>query len=86
MGFFTVRPVSSGEELTFDYKFQRFGEAAQKCYCGSSNCRGFLGGTKQSGLLVEGGGVSSPSGQGEGKRRGKWRGDVDSVVSELLSL
>ena len=25
IGFFSVRDVKAGEELTFDYKFQRFG-------------------------------------------------------------
>lgn len=43
VGFFALKQISSGEELTFDYQFQRFGESAQKCYCGSMNCRGFLG-------------------------------------------
>ena len=43
VGFFALRNISSGEELTFDYQFQRFGESAQLCYCGSDNCRGYLG-------------------------------------------
>ncbi|XP_078621772.1 uncharacterized protein LOC144888019 isoform X2 [Branchiostoma floridae x Branchiostoma japonicum] len=46
VGFFTRRPISDGEELTFDYKFQRYGKEAQKCYCGAANCRGYLGGNK----------------------------------------
>ena len=33
------------EELTFDYNYVRvFGAAAKKCYCGSPNCRGYIGG------------------------------------------
>jgi len=43
VGFFTIREIDAKEELTFDYQFQRYGKEAQKCYCGSSNCRGFLG-------------------------------------------
>lgn len=80
MGFFTVHHVSSGDELTFDYKFQRFGEAAQKCFCGSANCRGYLGAPKQpeNRLGLEGG-VPSPTGK-EGRRRGRGRGDADSMV------
>lgn len=34
--------VMTGEELTYDYNFDNFGDAAQKCYCGASNCRGTL--------------------------------------------
>lgn len=34
-----------GEEVTFDYNYVRvFGAAAKKCYCGSSQCRGYIGG------------------------------------------
>lgn len=34
-----------GEEVTFDYNYVRvFGAAAKKCKCGSSQCRGFIGG------------------------------------------
>ena len=36
---------SKGDEITFDYKFERYGQEAQKCYCGASNCRGWLGGS-----------------------------------------
>ena len=43
IGFFTRRPVSSNEELTFDYQYQTVGKKQQKCYCGSEKCRGFLG-------------------------------------------
>ncbi len=44
MGFFTRRDVARGEEITFDYKYERYGQEAQKCLCGSENCRGWLGG------------------------------------------
>ena len=48
VGFFTTREVQAGEELTFDYKYERYGNIAQKCYCGSTNCRGWLGGEPKS--------------------------------------
>ncbi|KAG5050455.1 hypothetical protein AAZX31_04G225800 [Glycine max] len=45
IGLFALRNVKKDEELTFDYNYVRvFGAAAKKCYCGSSNCRGYIGG------------------------------------------
>ncbi|XP_037088867.1 probable histone-lysine N-methyltransferase CG1716, partial [Pollicipes pollicipes] len=43
IGFFTRRPVAAGEEITFDYQLQRYGKEAQKCFCGSDICRGWIG-------------------------------------------
>ncbi|KAI8883833.1 hypothetical protein K501DRAFT_248988 [Backusella circina FSU 941] len=45
IGIFTRRPVKAGTELTFDYKFERYGAVAQKCYCGEYNCKGYIGGS-----------------------------------------
>uniref|UniRef100_A0A2S2Q0E3 [histone H3]-lysine(36) N-trimethyltransferase n=2 Tax=Sipha flava TaxID=143950 RepID=A0A2S2Q0E3_9HEMI len=43
MGFFTKVPIFKGEEITFDYSFEIFGDAAQqKCYCNAPKCRGFI--------------------------------------------
>uniref|UniRef100_A0A2S2NNW2 [histone H3]-lysine(36) N-trimethyltransferase n=1 Tax=Schizaphis graminum TaxID=13262 RepID=A0A2S2NNW2_SCHGA len=43
MGFFSKQFIRKGEEITFDYSFEIFGDAAQqKCYCGTSKCRGFI--------------------------------------------
>jgi SET domain-containing protein len=46
MGLFTLRSIAAGEELTFDYKFERYGEKAQPCYCGESVCQGVIGSSK----------------------------------------
>ncbi|KAI5704834.1 hypothetical protein M8J75_009263 [Diaphorina citri] len=43
IGFFSRKNIKQGEELTFDYQYQRYGKEAQKCYCGSKNCRGWIG-------------------------------------------
>lgn len=41
---FAKRRVEAGEELTLDYKFDKFpGATKQPCLCGAENCRGFLG-------------------------------------------
>lgn len=47
MGIFSSRHIYKGEEITFDYNVDRFGADAQPCYCGESNCIGFLGGKTQ---------------------------------------
>ncbi|XP_050527182.1 uncharacterized protein LOC126897539 isoform X2 [Daktulosphaira vitifoliae] len=50
MGFFSSKNIKKGEEITFDYSFQIFGDAAQqKCYCGSSKCRGYISKKSRSG-------------------------------------
>jgi len=43
VGIFAEEDISAGEEITFDYQFERFGGKKQKCFCGETNCRGFLG-------------------------------------------
>ncbi|XP_018429703.1 PREDICTED: histone-lysine N-methyltransferase SETD2-like, partial [Nanorana parkeri] len=55
VGFFTTRLVPKGAELTFDYQFQRYGREAQKCFCGSANCRGYLGGENRVSVRAAGG-------------------------------
>ncbi|ORY52994.1 hypothetical protein BCR33DRAFT_711392 [Rhizoclosmatium globosum] len=47
MGFFTVSDVEAGTELTFDYKFERYGAEPQICYCGHSACKGIIGGQQK---------------------------------------
>ncbi|CAG8539307.1 5687_t:CDS:2, partial [Acaulospora colombiana] len=47
IGIFTLRDVQEGEELTFDYNADRYGSEAQACHCGETECRGIIGGTKE---------------------------------------
>lgn len=47
MGIFAERFISSGEELVFNYNVDRYGADPQPCYCGESNCTGFIGGKTQ---------------------------------------
>lgn len=49
IGLFAVKPIPTGTELTFDYKFVRFSSQAQKCLCGEPNCKGFIGTQKKAG-------------------------------------
>lgn len=43
IGLFALKRIKSGTELTFDYKFIRFGGEAQRCLCGEANCKGVIG-------------------------------------------
>jgi hypothetical protein len=43
-GFFTLTDLEMGTEVTFDYKFELYGQKAQVCHCGESHCKGFIGG------------------------------------------
>ncbi|KAJ2516885.1 hypothetical protein H4217_004307 [Coemansia sp. RSA 1939] len=48
LGIFTTRPIKRGEEITFDYRFERVADTKpQPCYCGASNCKGIIGATKE---------------------------------------
>ncbi|KAJ2784393.1 hypothetical protein GGI15_002259 [Coemansia interrupta] len=48
MGIFVEKPIKRGEEITFDYKFERMsGSEPQPCYCGSPQCKGIIGVTKE---------------------------------------
>ncbi|KIV85653.1 hypothetical protein PV11_01322 [Exophiala sideris] len=47
MGIFAERYVKAGEELVFNYNVDRYGANPQPCYCGESNCTGFIGGKTQ---------------------------------------
>uniref|UniRef100_A0A1A9X5E3 [histone H3]-lysine(36) N-trimethyltransferase n=1 Tax=Glossina brevipalpis TaxID=37001 RepID=A0A1A9X5E3_9MUSC len=43
IGFFSLKSIMPGEEITFDYQYQRYGREAQRCYCESTSCRGWIG-------------------------------------------
>ncbi|KAJ3221064.1 Histone-Lysine N-Methyltransferase ash1l [Clydaea vesicula] len=52
IGLFSSKDIKAGSELTYDYKFQAFGQML-KCLCGSDICRGFLGNNKKSEEMKE---------------------------------
>ncbi|GAB5586052.1 hypothetical protein Unana1_00952 [Umbelopsis nana] len=53
IGIFTSKNIMAGEELTFDYKFERYGAVAQPCYCGEPNCKGVIGGASSKYTLAD---------------------------------
>jgi histone-lysine N-methyltransferase SETD2 len=46
IGIFATRDIAAGEELTIDYKFERFGEKPSRCFCMAGACCGWIGGAK----------------------------------------
>ena len=40
MGIFAAKKIPKGEEVTYNYQFQSFGEIKERCMCGSKNCTG----------------------------------------------
>ncbi|XP_042433222.1 histone-lysine N-methyltransferase ASHR3-like [Zingiber officinale] len=46
VGVFASRSIEIGEPLTYDYRFVHFGPMV-RCYCGASNCQGYLGSKKK---------------------------------------
>nr|XP_059883691.1 LOW QUALITY PROTEIN: histone-lysine N-methyltransferase SETD2-like [Delphinus delphis] len=75
VGIFTTKLVPSGSELTFDYRFQRYGKEAQRCFCGSANCRGYLGGENRVSLRAAGGKM---------KKERSWKDSVDGELEALM--
>lgn len=47
IGLFSTKAIPAGTELTFDYNFERYGDKPMRCLCGSTKCRGFVGGTQE---------------------------------------
>jgi histone-lysine N-methyltransferase SETD2 len=44
IGMFATADVEAGQELTFDYNFERYGDAPMRCLCAAKGCRGWIGG------------------------------------------
>ncbi|XP_037938473.1 probable histone-lysine N-methyltransferase CG1716 isoform X2 [Teleopsis dalmanni] len=43
VGFFSRKSIMPGEEITFDYQYERYGREAQRCFCEAPTCRGWIG-------------------------------------------
>jgi hypothetical protein len=46
IGVFATQDIAPGDEITIDYKFERFGEKPSRCYCMAGACCGWIGGAK----------------------------------------
>ena len=54
IGFFAIRNMEPGDEVTFNYQFERYGKEAQKCYCMTPSCRGTIGASDVSRITIDG--------------------------------
>lgn len=54
VGFFSMKVLEPGDEVTFNYKFERYGKKAQPCYCETSSCQGVIGGSGTSKIAIDG--------------------------------
>ena len=43
VGIFALRDINENEEFSFNYGFDSYRTPLTKCYCGSDNCKGYLG-------------------------------------------
>lgn len=66
VGFFATEDIEENEEMTFDYQFERMGDAAQECFCGAPSCSGYIGGKQQRG---ERGSLTAAPGRANRKAR-----------------
>jgi len=70
VGLFACRDIAAGEEITFDYKYERYGGAKQRCFCGAPNCAKYLGG-KVKPLAATGPSAASAVAAGSAEAEGK---------------
>jgi histone-lysine N-methyltransferase SETD2 len=47
IGLYALTTINQGDELTFDYNFETYGEKI-KCFCNTSKCGGWIGAAKKS--------------------------------------
>ncbi|KAH7674912.1 Histone-lysine N-methyltransferase protein [Dioscorea alata] len=59
VGVFASRSIKPGEPLTYDYRFVHFGSMV-KCFCGASNCQGFLGSKRKNNEVTMSWGCKRP--------------------------
>lgn len=85
VGFFALRNIKAGEELTFNYNFQT--EKPIRCCCGQSKCRGTIGGQKLVGAACR-----EQASNDNGKETTEWpdpimlkEDEVDDVVKVILA-
>ena len=86
-GIFATAAACAGVELTFDYGFNQFEDAAESlpCYCGTRACNGYIGGGgrthRNAAAAAASRKVPSPSHPHHAKRGAARRGDDIDLVN-----
>ena len=81
IGFFTLKNLQPGDEITFDYQFQRYGRKAQKCYCEAPSCRGFIGGSEPT-FSLNGHSISRESSESKARKKAFKHGLLVDITIE----
>ncbi|EDS35628.1 set domain protein [Culex quinquefasciatus] len=68
VGLFALKDLKAGEELTFNYNFETFGDQKKICHCGAAKCSGLIGQKYRPPVPEE-----APAKAKQGKKAGKRR-------------
>lgn len=82
IGIFSHRAIEKGEEVTYDYQWQRRGFRPTVCRCGAASCKGYLGGLDTRKVPV--GQWALPAGGKGGEGGGKAAGEA--LLGEWVDL
>ncbi|KAF9967999.1 Histone-Lysine N-Methyltransferase ash1l [Mortierella alpina] len=86
IGIFASQDIPAGTEISYDYNFSSFrGAQKQKCRCGATNCRGYIGErSSKNKELANGSSVKPPGKKVDGRKQKAGRRKVQ--VQETPSL
>ncbi|CAO3564125.1 unnamed protein product [Mortierella alpina] len=85
IGIFASQDIPAGTEISYDYNFSSFrGAQKQKCRCGATNCRGYIGERSSKNKELANGSSDKPSGKkvdGRKQRAGRRKVQVQETPS-----
>lgn len=85
IGLYAHKQIEAGEEITFDYHFERFGQPIA-CCCGAANCCGFLGNKLTKLATAPGSGGAAQGPQAAAARRAAKKGGRELSHAALRKL
>ncbi|KAF9285587.1 Histone-Lysine N-Methyltransferase ash1l, partial [Mortierella alpina] len=85
IGIFASQDIPAGTEISYDYNFSSFrGAQKQKCRCGATNCRGYIGERSSKNKELANGSSDKPSGKkvdGRKQKAGRRKVQVQETPS-----